>query len=461
MNQSNYYIVLKFGGTSQKESTYQMILDRIKQTKKNSSGQANTSLKYVIVLSAISGITNKLLQYEDNNDPYVLKQIISANENLASNVKVDIQDYLIKNFSNQAENLKELNDLVSFVAQGEFFTCNILSRYLISHGIKCQFISSLDVIESNQENQAIYNKGEFVVYPKKIIDALKTNDVVVIPGFSARTPTYKTCLLGRGGSDTTGSIIAAEIGAKVYEIWTDVNGIFSSDPRKISNTFINELVNYEVAQEVAALGTKVINPYCILPCAKKNIPIHIKNTFDPNSTSTIIYNNPLTSVYGVTIQDNVKVFKISSLNMWNNYGFIYDIFSIFKEYNVDVNVINTSQFNIITTTDEIDERKLWSICAKLEKKYQVELKFDNSIVSVVGDNIRMTDSIGNIFKLTKKFDIITTSYSSNDMSLSFVINSNDSIKLAQSLHDVVFENKIDRTEQIKKLSNNNLEKYDF
>lgn len=459
MNQSNYYIVLKFGGTSQKESTYQMILDRIKQTNKNSLEQNNSSVKYVIVLSAISGITNKLLQYEDNKDPYVLNQIINPNQNLASNVKVDIQD-LIKNFSQKTEKLDDLDSLVSFVAQGEFFTCHILNRYLISHGIKSQFISSLDVIESNQENQAIYNKGEFVVHPKKIIETLTTSDVVVIPGFSARTPSNKTCLLGRGGSDTTGSIIAAEIGAKVYEIWTDVNGIYSSDPRKISNTFINELVNYEAAQEVAAMGAKVIHPYCILPCAKKNIPIYIKNTFEPNALSTIIYNNPSTSVYGVTIQDNVKVFKISSLNMWNNYGFVYDIFSTFKEYNVDVNIINTSQFNITTTTDEFDDNKIWSICADLEKKYQVEIKFGNSIVSVVGDNIRMNDSIGNIFKLTKNFDIITTSYSSNDMSLSFVINSNDSINLAQSLHDVVFENRIERTQQIKKLSNN-LEKYDL
>ncbi len=451
MSQSNNYVVLKFGGTSQTASTYQMILDRIKQS--------NKQVKYVIVLSAISGITNKLLQYENNNDIAILRKIVEVNKNLATDMKVNIDD-LIQILNEKAKFINILDNAISFVSQGEFFTCNILNRFLISNGIKSQFISSLDVIESNQENESIYNKGEFIVHPEKITESLKTNDVVVIPGFSARTPSYKTCLLGRGGSDTTGSIIAAELGAKAYEIWTDVNGIFSSDPRKISNTFINELVNYEAAQEVAAMGAKVIHPYCILPCAKKNIPIHIKNTFKPNDLSTIIYNNPSASIYGVTLQDNVTVFKITSLNMWNNYGFVYDIFSIFKEYNVNVNIINTSQFNITTTTDEIDEQKLWCICAKLKMKYQVEIKFGNSIISIVGDNIRMIDSIGNIFKLTKKFDIITTSYSSNDMSLSFVINSNDSIELAQSLHDIVFENKLERANQIKKLSNN-LEKYDF
>ena len=455
MNQSNYYMVLKFGGTSQNETTYQMIVDRIKQSK-NTSKQ---NVKFVIILSAISGVTNKLIQYEETKDPNIFNQIINANLALATKSHVDIQDF-VEQFKTHSKVLNTLDDVISFIAQGEFFTCHILNRFINLHGIKSKFISSLDIIESNQENNAIYNKGEFIVHPEKIIDTLKTNDIVVIPGFSARTPSMKTCLLGRGGSDTTGSIIAAEIKAKLYEIWTDVNGIYSSDPRKISNTFINESVNYEAAQEVSAMGAKVIHPYCILPCAKNNIPIHIKNTFNPDGLSTIIYNDQSNNVYGVTIQDNVKVFKITSLNMWNNYGFVYDIFSIFKEYNVDINIINTSQFNITTTTDEINKKKLLDICTKLEKKYQVDIKFNNSIVSVVGDNIRMTESIGNIFKLTKNFDIITTSYSSNDMSLSFVINSQDAIKLAQSLHDIVFENKIERTEQINKLGNN-LEKYDL
>jgi aspartokinase len=124
--------------------------------------------------------------------------------------------------------------------------------------------------------------------------------------------------------------------------------------------------------------------------------------------------------------------------MCNNYGFVYDIFSIFKSYNVDVNIINTSQFNITTTTEESDLVKLDSIKQILENKYQVELNFNNSIVSIVGDNIRLIDNIGQIFKLTRDFNIITTSYSSNNMSLSFVIETKDSIKLAQLLHDTVY-----------------------
>ncbi len=440
--QSSTYSVWTFGGTSQLDSTYKLILNKIHETKK-----INKNNKIVIVLSAISGITNKLLELVKTQEVSVLNDIIETNNKLSDKCAVNIND-IIENFVFNFNKMQCLDDYISIVSSGEFFTCNILNGFLNNNNIRSQFISSLDVIHSNLENNTMYNKGEFKVEPNKIKSAFESCDVVVIPGFSGKTPNNNCCLLGRGGSDTTGSIIAAALNAKLYEIWTDVNGIYSSDPRKVTNSFINEVVNYEAAQEVAAMGAKVIHPYCILPCVEKAIPIHIKNTFKPDALSTIICNSLNNNVYGVTIQDNVKVFKITSLNMWNNYGFVYDIFSTFKEFNVDVNIINTSQFNITTTTEESDVSKLNEIKALLEKKYQVELNFNNSIISVVGDNIRQIDNIGNIFKLTRKFNIITTSYSSNNMSLSFVIESKESIKLAQLLHDTVYENKLKRNDDI-------------
>lgn len=432
MSINNDYVVLKFGGTSQIAPTYKMILERIINSKKNCPKQ-----KYVIVLSAISGITNQLLEFIKTKESNVISQIIMKNNDLAINCGIKIDNF-INDFIKEVADSSSLDDYISIVSKGEFFTCNILNNFLNANKIKSKFISSLDVIHSNIENSSMYNKGEFKVDPTKIIDCLVFNDVVIVPGFSGSTPSKKCCLLGRGGSDTTGSILASAINSKVYEIWTDVNGIYTSDPRKILNTKINEVIDYNVAQEVAAMGAKVIHPYCILPCAIKSIPIHIKNTFNPDDNSTIICKVDNNSVYGVTIQDNVKVFKITSLNMWNNYGFVYDIFSVFKEFNVDINIINTSQFNITTTTDEYDINKLQAIKIKLEEKYNVELTYNNSIISIVGNNIRLNENIGNIFKLTKKFNLITTSYSSNDMTLSFVIESNNSIKLAQELHDLTF-----------------------
>jgi len=423
------YIVWKFGGTSQTYSTYNMILQKLEQIKDKT--------KVVIVLSAISGITNKLLDLVLHNKNTIF-DIIEQNYLLASKCNVNIKE-VSENFIAECMTKKTLDDQISIVSKGEFFTATILNNFLQLHNIESNFVSSLDVISSNQENNNLYNKGEFTVDSKKIISNFESCDVIIIPGFSGRTSYNKCCLLGRGGSDTTGSIIAAALNASLYEIWTDVNGIYSSDPRRITNTFINEIVHYDAAQEVAAMGAKVIHPYCILPCAVKSIPIYIKNTFNPDGLSTVICDKLNNTVYGITLQDNVKVFKITSLNMWNNYGFVYDIFSTFKNSNIDVNIINTSQFNITTTTEESDVTKLEKIRYALEDKYQVELGFNNSIVSVVGDNIRLIDNIGQIFKLTRDFNIITTSYSSNNMSLSFVIDTKDSVKLAQLLHDTVYQ----------------------
>jgi len=423
--------VLKFGGTSQKKSTYDMIFETI---------TSNKDVKYVIVLSAIKGITNKLIEFVESKNFSIWKDIIKTNEELIIETLGENNTF-IKDMQNKIWDL--ITDKIEIVAMGEFFTTNLLNDYLNKRNIKSVFLSSFDVIKSNENNNGLmYNKGEFKVNDKLILDKLKDNQVIIIPGFSGSSLDGLPCLLGRGGSDTSGSIIASAINAKTYEIWTDVDGIFSSDPRVVKNTHIIDKIGYLASQEIAAMGAKVIHPYCILPCFEKNIPIIIKNTFNPKAfINTVIYKFKTESncnIYGVTIQNNVKVFNIKSENMWNNYGFVYDIFSIFKKYNVDVNIINTSQFSITTTTDDTNIENLLYVKNELEKKYTVDLTIDNVIVSVVGENIKSYDKIGDLFNLTKLYDIVLTSYSSNDMSISWVLKSDKSIELANKLHNIIF-----------------------
>jgi len=427
--------VLKFGGSSQKVTTYEMILDIIKKDKNN---------KYIIVLSAIKGITNRLLEFTETKNFSFWYDVIEQNKALAKEAVGNPNIPFIKQMESKSWDLEK--DKVEIVAMGEFFTTNILNEYLNKNGIESAFLSSFDVIKSNMTNGGLmYNKGEFTVDSDSILEEFDENQVIIIPGFSGTSSDGFPCLLGRGGSDTTGSILASAIKASVYEIWTDVNGIYSCDPRVVKNTHIIPKIGYNASQEIAAMGAKVIHPYCILPCAKNGIPIIIKNTFEPNAKVNTIITDKLesyesNSIYAVTMQSNVKVFKITSMNMWNNFGFVYDIFSIFKKYNVDVNIINTSQFNITTTTEDTHIENLLHVKNELEQKYSVELSFDNTIVSVVGENIRKYSDIGDVFEITQKYDIILTSYSSNDMTLSWVVKSEYANKLAQQLHSEVFEN---------------------
>jgi aspartokinase len=148
MSQNKNIIVLKFGGTSQLKSTYDLIINKIKSNNKN---------KYIIIMSAISGITTLLLSYSKNKNITDLNRIIELNNGLADNCNVDIND-IIDNLKLISQQLNSTDEIVSFVAQGEFFTCNILNRYLNNNEIKSEFISSLDIIDSNQENLLIIVK---------------------------------------------------------------------------------------------------------------------------------------------------------------------------------------------------------------------------------------------------------------------------------------------------------------
>ena len=425
--------VLKFGGSSQTLETYNLILNRLNNDKNS---------KYIIVLSAIKSITNKLIEFIDSKNFSLWDDILNQNKLLANKCKC-INNEFITEMESKLWNLD--NDKIEIVAMGEFFTTNILNQYLQNNLIKSNFVSSFNVIKSNQSNIGLYNKGDFFVNSEYINYELQNNQVVIIPGFSGISLDNIPCLLGRGGSDTSGAIIAAELNASIYEIWTDVDGLYTCDPRYFVGTKIIKNIGYNTAQEIAAMGAKVIHPYCILPCAKKNIPIIIKNSFNSESLINTIINSDYdikvensSNIYAITLQNNVKVFKISSENMWNNFGFVYEIFSIFKKYNIDINIINTSQFNITTTTDDTHIDNLYKIMYELSEKYQVKLEINNTIVSVIGDKIRNYKNIGKLFEITQKYDIILTSYSSNDMTLSWVINSNYSNQLTQELHSFLF-----------------------
>lgn len=420
--------VIKLGGSSQTKEGYDTLFNQLLNNKKT-----------VIVVSAIKEVTNNLIKSNKESLEYVKEVNLKLSQELLLNnsfLEEDFQDLCLKLDSNK----NTIQDKINLVSIGETFTARILNEYLISKGLQSIFIDSTEFINCNLLNTELFNKGEFTVDKEYIFNVFKTKDIVVVPGFRGKNIKNEISLMGRGGSDTTGSIISSALESEEYQIWTDVNGIYSGDPNKLFKTNLINSISYDAAQEISAMGAKVIHPYCIRPCKLHNIPIIIKNTYDINSQGTIIEKNDSSknSIYAITNQSNISVFKIESLNMWNNYGFVYDIFSKFKDYNVDVNIINTSQFDITTTTDDLDKDKLEKLKKALEEKYNVNLIHDYDCVSIVGDNIKKYKKINQIMNTIKNFDIKLTSYSSNDMTLSFIIDKQISIDLSNKIHNIIF-----------------------
>ena len=429
-----YISVHKFGGSSQTIEGYKLIKKIVSESEEDE--------KIIIVVSAMKGITDSLLSIINNiSHRYIIEEIIKTNNNFAYNLNedIDLTDLILFLYTLVDELAKEnsTQNKINLISIGEYFTATILNRYLLNCKIdSCQLDSEL-IIESDKSNEInIYNNGNFKVNDFYFHENFKKNKVIIVPGFSGSDKNGNVCLLGRGGSDTSGSIIAAKLKAKIYNIWTDVNGLYTSDPRFYTNSKLIKNINYSTAQELAAMGAKVLHPYCILPCARENIPIMIKNTFNPNEESTVISNvREDINFLSISSQNNVSYFKIHSLNMWNNYGFVNDIFLIFTEFCVDVNIINTSQFTITTTTNDSNLEKLIDLQEKLSKKYKVELVNNLSLVSVVGNNLITNCKINEIFQFVKDKEILMTSFSSNNKSISFLVKKDNSRTFIQNLHN--------------------------
>ena len=470
--------VIKFGGTSQSIEGYTLLISIIKEALQSDN-------KLVIVLSAVSGVTNLLEQYIQTKQYVHIHDIIKKNKDFINrlnekfNIFINI-DYVFDDFFNLVDQYfnqgriclpgdcnqehvvhdeeytgllysldsseeydetiyNKKSDLVhlkaTLLGYGEILSTNIFYALVskLFQTNKIQLLNSYDFIKSSKETTKLYPSIEFSC-SSRILEIMKDSQISIAQGFIASTPTNKKIILGRGGSDTTGALISNAINATEYQVWTDVDGIYTADPRIVKDAQIMKSIPYKLVQEMAGMGAKVMHPYSILPCSVKNIPIKILNTFNPGEGTLI--SNLNDEIFSIASQKNITLFKITSLSMWDSYGFVYDIFKRFSEKKVNVNIITTSQFSISTTTDEKDETILKELVDNLQKDYEVEVGYNRAIVSLVSNNL---DSILKKFNLTDiKKEI--THFSSNNLTVSFVVDERECINNVQMLHDNCLKN---------------------
>jgi aspartate kinase len=420
------YKVIKLGGTSQCKIGYDRLIQHIKR---------DLDKKYFIVLSAISGVTNNLVKFIETKNNTYIDSVLQLNYKLIGELNLDINQFklVVDKFQEICKDYitsYDINDTYKkseIIGYGEVLSTNIFYSYIDSDSeLKIRSIklyNSYDHIKSKKEIYQCDSSAEF--YFEFDNTHLAINDINIFQGFIGSTPSGKKVLLGRGGSDTTGSLIAARLNAISYEVWTDVNGIYTADPNITKNVKLINTIDYELVQELAAMGAKVMHPLSIQPCAEKNIPIIVKNTFNLESlwgelNTCITTNNNLEEINKdifVATQKSQAVFNIKSPNMWNAYGFVYDIFRCFSDKQVDVNIITTSQFSVSTTTSDTNIYKLYSLRDNLREKYDVELYESCVILSVITNDIK------------RILNLINYEFLKNDLLMIHVGNNNKTLNL--------------------------------
>lgn len=277
--------------------------------------------------------------------------------------------------------------------------------------------------------------------------------VVLTQGFIASTIDGATCVLGRGGSDTSGALFAAMLQAAKYEIWTDVHGMFTSDPRYVRDARLITSLDYREAQELAAMGAKVLHPRCIMPAQSARVPVEIRNTNDPKGARTVIH-PPVHStaaagdspkILAVVKRQNMTTLSITALDMWGAAGFLSKVFAPFEKCGISVDLIATSQFSVTVTLDHIpgglEGAPFRQLLDELNAHSKVEVFEECSVVSVVGRGLRKAlAELGHVFEVLEGYDVLLLSESAEDLNLSFVLQQKNADDIVARMHAFFFGN---------------------
>lgn len=271
--------------------------------------------------------------------------------------------------------------------------------------------------------------------------------VLLTQGFIASNANSETVLLGRGGSDVSASYIAAKIGATQCEIWTDVPGIYTANPQQIPSARCLRVLDYEEAQEIASMGAKVLHPNAIEPCRRADIPLHIKYTSNPEHAGTIVSRNSDESgiqIKTILTKNSVSLISIETVKMWQQVGFLADVFSCFKEQGLSIDLVSTSEASVTVSLDrsiaEKDPKMIDRVIAELNQFAKAKLIGPCASVSLVGRNIRaILHQLGGVFEVFEAHNVYLLSQAANDLNLTFVVDEDQAQRLAKKLHSILVD----------------------
>ena len=454
-------IVMKFGGTSVAN------FEAITRTIFIIGGKLDQ--KPVVVVSALSKVTDLLYRISDAaaaKNEAETKELLAqlrqrhvdlAAELLAQSVLKDEAVAKVNSICDALDaiamavcSLGELSDRnkAIIISNGEYLSSTIIAHAMNAKGIRTKWVDAREMMVTNQS----YLKGEPDMnaiaekVPGVVAQAYEAMDAIITQGFVGVTPEGEPTVLGRGGSDYSASLIGMAIDAERIEIWTDVDGVRTADPRKVQNTKYLEKISFEEAAEMAHFGAKVLHPLTIEPAVKKNIPIYVLNSMNPSGKGTAILRNELIEdgVKSVSFKESIKVINIFSTRMINTSGFLRRVFEIFSESKVSVDLISTSEANISVTVDA--SQNIDPVVKELSEFADVIVDDDKAQVSVIGKNIvRLNGMLKKTFTPLKKCNVYMISQGASFVNISFVVDREELAEVVQDLHDHLF----DQTEELE------------
>ena len=460
--------VLKFGGTSVGSASN---INKVINILDNYSQKG----PIICIVSAVGGITDKLLQAgalaQQKNGSYVesfnniKQQHIDIVHALLPKNNKELLSYLDKEFR-QLKNLldgifliNELSPMTSdkLVSYGELLSSYIINKAMLSRGLDSQRKNSQDLIVTDSD----FTRAEvkYDLTNKNILDYFNGSQrsITILPGFVSKSTTGDCTTLGRGGSDFTASIIAAALNAEVLEIWTDVSGMFTANPKLVTQAMPIEKLSYQEAMELSHFGAKVLYPPTVQPVLDKNIPIIIKNTMEPEATGTLItgdLDNSNLTVRGISHINNIALLTLEGNGMVGIPGFSKRLFGILAFHKINVILITqaSSEHSIcfgIDLKDALVAKQVVDNAFEHEiaqhKINPVLVETNLAIIALVGDNMKNQQGVsGKMFSTLGKnnINVRAIAQGASERNISAVIAEKDIKKALNALHETFFEGNV-------------------
>jgi len=448
-------IIMKFGGTSVEDAAAIKNVTEIVRKE--------IPRRPVVVVSACAGVTNLLLKTaalasKGKKDDAL--QNVAAIEGRHKNIAKELFDadnakFLFKHISVFAEELAALvngvvilgeltpRSLDTFASYGERMSSFIIHNYFEACKLKSFLVDARSfMITDDQFTKAlplfdtVERKLREIVQPK-----VENNYVVITQGFIGSTQSGITTTIGRGGSDYTAAIVGSLLDAKDIQIWTDVDGILTSDPSVVDNAKKIKVMSFNEAAELAYFGARVLHPETILPAVKKDIPVHVLNSRRPQSTGTLIIAKPEVAtecvVKSIAYKEGITLISIVSTRMFLAHGFLEHVFDVFHKYETVVHTVATSEVSISATIDNVENLGL--ILQELKTFSTVSVSDRKAIVCVVGEHLKNSPGVAaKVLSAITDINVNMISQGASEINISFVIDEEHVEDVVRRLHKEFF-----------------------
>jgi len=449
---------MKFGGTSVSKAAF---WDTICQ---QAQARVDEGWHTLIVVSALSGVTDLLgslaASQQESERKLLLGELKSRHADLFSNLDLEPEDAFKQAWADLLAHVEtdiEQGDVMRqalILASGERLSSAMGQQALKAAGLFVHLHDATNLLQADggQGDSPLSTSCGAWGAPELETALAEQGNLHITQGFLAAGPDGGTWLLGRGGSDTSAACLASRLQATKLEIWTDVPGIFTADPRVVPHAHLLRSLSFSEAQELASMGAKILHPPSVRTCKQAGIPLQIRDTSRPEIAGTRIGpRSAITDAHvkGIVSRKNITLVMMDNPSMWRQVGFLADAFELFRRHGLSVDLISTSESSVTVSLDPgrpgvDDEKVLGRLIEDLSSLCEVQLRTGLVSISLVGNAIRtILGRLSEALDIFQEHEVHMLTQSANDLNLTLVVDAEHADRLVDKLHEKLISSPAD------------------